>query len=85
MLLSKHPHFKLALFSACEHGSNIFAATHQLNPILCNIPVVKYFDFSLPTADMDQDLFNGDHCSTLLTAQRELWLTHNKIGHIYMR
>ena len=84
MLLSTHPHFKSALFSACKSGADIFAATHRLNPILRDIPVVEYFDFHLSSDDA-KGFFNGDHRSTLSSAQRELRLLHNKMGHIHMR
>ena len=72
----------LVLFSACESGADIFAATHCLNPI----PIVKYFDFDFHLSAEDAKcFFNGDHRSNLSLAQRELRLLHNKMSHIHIR
>ena len=85
MLPSHHPHFTSAMFSACPSGEEIHSAIKRIHPILKDVPVVEHFDL-LATADaMDQVFLNGDQRANLSTAQLELRMIHNKMGHVHMQ
>ena len=85
MLQSHHPHFTSAMFSACPSGEELHSAIKRVHPILKDVPVVEHFDL-LATADaMDQVLINGDQRANLSTAQLELRMIHNKMGHVHMK
>ena len=78
MLPSKHPHFIKALF-----GAN-FTNQGLLNNIVRDTPIVESFD---PVTSIDEMnfLLAGDSTSNLNSAQKELRLLHNKVGHIGMK
>ena len=78
MLPSKHPHFIKALF-----GAN-FTNQGLLNNIVRDTPIVESFD---PVTSIDEMnfLLAGDSTFNLNSAQKELRLLHNKVGHIGMK
>jgi len=78
MLPSKHPHFIKALF-----GANL--SDHSLlKHIVRDTPILESFD---PVTTIDEITFflAGDSSSNLNTAQKELRLFHNQVGHIGMK
>jgi hypothetical protein len=81
MLPATHPHFINALF-----GSPLLTpqAVHTFNPLLRELPLVETFDFVAQAEDL-LALLNDNSSSNLSTAQRELRLLHNKMGHIHMK
>ena len=85
MLPSHHPHFTSAMFSACPSGDEIHAAINKLHPILKDVPVVEHFDFLTTKESMEKLLLNGDQRANLSSAQLELRLFHNKMGHVHMK
>ena len=85
MLPSHHPHFTSAMFSSCLSGDEIHAAVSKLSPILKDIPVVEHFDFLTTRDTMEQLFLNGDQRANLSSAQLELRLLHNKMGHVHMK
>ena len=85
MLPSHHPHFTSAMFSSCPSGDEIHAAVNKLSPILKDVPVVEHFDFLATRDTMEQLLLNGDQRANLSSAQLELRMIHNKMGHVHMK
>ena len=85
MLPSHHPHFTSAMYSSCQSGDKIHAAVNKLSPILKDIPVVEHFDFLTTRDTMEQLFLNGDQRANLSSAQLELRLLHNKMGHVHMK
>ena len=85
MLPSHHPHFTSAMFSACPSGDVIHAAINKLTPILKDVPVVEHFDFLATQETMDHLFLHGDQRANLSSAQLELRLLHNRMGHVHMK
>jgi len=75
---SKHPHFIKALFGANLSDRSLF--TH----IMRDTPILESFD-PVTTIDEMNFFLAGDSSSNLNTAQKELRLLHNKVGHIGMK
>jgi Integrase core domain. len=78
MLPADHPYFIKTMF-----GGPVDVA-HSCNPLLREVPVVESFDFLAPGDEM-LALLNLEQSSNLSSAQRELRLIHNKMGHIHMK
>ena len=85
MLPSHHPHFTSAMFSSCPSGDEIHSAVNKLSPILKDVPVVEHFDLLTTRDSMEQLLLNGDQRANLSSAQLELRMIHNKMGHVHMK
>lgn len=81
MLPATHPHFINALFGSPLLPSQ---AAHTFNPLLRELPLVETFDFVAQAEDL-LALLNDNSSSNLSTAQRELCLLHNKMGHPHMK
>lgn len=78
MLPSDHPFFFNALF-----GSPVSVA-HSCQQLLREVPLFESFDFLAPQQEL-LALINAERTSNLSSAQRELRLIHNKMGHIHMQ
>jgi hypothetical protein len=78
MLPLDHPYFLNALF-----GLPISVA-HSCQPLLWEVPIVESFDFIAPPQEI-LALIYEEQKSNLSSAQRELHLIHNKMGHIHMK
>ena len=76
MLPSQHPHFILGLFG--NKSEDI------LDQLICETPVLESFDPVTSIDDMNI-LLAGDGTSNLNSAQLEVRLLHNKVGHIGMK
>ena len=85
MLLSHHPHFASAMYGACPSGDEIHAAINKLHPILKDVPVVEHYDLITASDTVEHLLMNGDHRANLSSAQLELRMFHNKMGHVHMK